>query len=249
MRFRDLRADEIECRIGYDKKPTGNKKGGVRLLLYKDARCDMNILDETFGPMNWQKAYTRDNRNCIVSIWDPEKEQWISKEDTGTESNTEAEKGLASDSFKRACFNWGIGRFLYTAPYIWIPGATKDDRFWVKDLEVTDNKITGLIICACDGYGNKTDTVAYAYPRGWKGTQVEDPKDLGTVDADERIDETHWKAMREKIRKHGLSERAVLQHFGIEKPCDITYQTEHDIVMLLPELEAEAKKNMKREDA
>ena len=70
--------------------------------------------------MNWQKRYVRDNANCIVGIWDEEKKQWVEKEDTGTESFSEAEKGLASDSFKRACFNWGIGRELYTAPSIFI---------------------------------------------------------------------------------------------------------------------------------
>ena len=112
--FRLLHADEIEARVA-----TVNEKG-CSLLLYKDARCDMNILDETVGAMNWVRSHTRDNANCIVSIWDKDKEQWISKEDTGTESFTEKEKGLASDSFKRACFNWGIGRELYTAPFIWI---------------------------------------------------------------------------------------------------------------------------------
>lgn len=112
--FRDLRADEIECRVAQAKET------GVSLLLYKDARCDQNILDETVGEFGWQRNHTRDNANCVVSIWDEKKQQWISKEDTGTESNTEKEKGLASDSFKRACFNWGIGRELYTAPFIWI---------------------------------------------------------------------------------------------------------------------------------
>ena len=112
--FRLLHADEIEARVA-----TVNEKG-CSLLLYKDARCDMNILDETVGAMNWMRSHSRDNANCTVSIWDKDKEQWISKEDTGTESFTEKEKGLASDSFKRACFNWGIGRELYTAPFIWI---------------------------------------------------------------------------------------------------------------------------------
>lgn len=112
--FRDLRADEIECRVAQAKE------NGVSLLLYKDARCDQNILDETVGEFGWQRMHTRENANCVVSIWDERKQQWVSKEDTGTESNTEKEKGLASDSFKRACFNWGIGRELYTAPFIWI---------------------------------------------------------------------------------------------------------------------------------
>ena len=100
MEFRNLKADEIECRINtIDEK-------GLSLLLYKDARVDQNILDETVGAMNWQRKHTRDNANCIVEIWDNNKLQWIAKEDTGTESYTEKAKGLAGDSFKRACFNW-----------------------------------------------------------------------------------------------------------------------------------------------
>lgn len=114
LKFRKLKAEEIELRVG-----TCNERG-FTLLLYKDARCDMNILDETVGSLNWKREHTRDNRNCIVSIYDEDKKEWVSKEDTGTESNTEAEKGLASDSFKRACTNWGIGRELYTAPFMWI---------------------------------------------------------------------------------------------------------------------------------
>lgn len=112
--FRLLKADEIDVRVAQIEK------NWCTLLLYKDARVDQNILDETVGPMNWQKRYVRDNANCIVGIWDDEKKQWIEKEDTGTESFSEAEKGLASDSFKRACFNWGIGRELYTSPGIFV---------------------------------------------------------------------------------------------------------------------------------
>lgn len=114
LEFRKLKADEIECRIGMIKE------NGLTLLLYKDARVDMNVLDETVGPLDWKREHVRENQNCIVSIWDDEKKQWVSKEDVGTQSNTEAEKGLASDSFKRACVNWGIGRELYSAPFIWV---------------------------------------------------------------------------------------------------------------------------------
>lgn len=119
--FRDLRADEIEVRVAQAKK------NGVSLLLYKDARVDQVVLDETVGPMNWQRSHGRENANCTVSIWDEKKQSWVSKEDTGTESNTEKVKGLASDSFKRACFNWGIGRELYTAPFIWVTSDNLTD--------------------------------------------------------------------------------------------------------------------------
>jgi len=134
--FRLLKADEISCRVNQisDK--------GLTLLLYKDARVDMDILDETVGCMNWKKEYTRDNRNCIVSIWDENKKEWISKEDTGTESNSEAEKGLASDSFKRACVNWGIGRELYTAPFIYIPSENPKEGLDVAYIENKNGKHT-----------------------------------------------------------------------------------------------------------
>ena len=146
-KFRTLRADEIDVRVA-----TITSKG-FSLLLYKDARCDMNILDETIGSMNWQRTHTRENANCIVSIWDKDKNQWISKEDTGTESNTEKEKGLASDSFKRACFNWGIGRELYTSPFIWVSDLnyiktnpktqkqTVTERFKVSMIETSADKV------------------------------------------------------------------------------------------------------------
>ena len=152
-KFRDLRADEIEVRVAQAKA------SGVSLLLYKDARCDMNILDETVGSLNWQRRHTRDNANCVVSIWDEKKQQWIEKEDTGTESNTEKEKGLASDSFKRACTNVGIGRELYTAPFIWIKPedctALKQmngdrwacyDTFYVEKIKIENKRITAIAI-------------------------------------------------------------------------------------------------------
>ena len=152
--IRLLRADEIDCR------PQTVKAGGCSLLLYKDARCDMAIMDEVYGSLNWKREHTRDNHNCIVSVWNSDIQQWISKEDTGTESNSEAAKGLASDSFKRACVNFGIGRELYTAPFIWIKlssGETYTDskgrpqlaiglKFFVKKIEYKDRVITGLTI-------------------------------------------------------------------------------------------------------
>ena len=111
-----------------------NKGGYATILAYKDARADMNRLDSVCGALNWKREHTRDNQNCIVSIWDETKKQWVSKEDTGTESFTEKEKGLASDSFKRACFNWGIGRELYDYPLIQVKLNT--DEFTVENGKV-----------------------------------------------------------------------------------------------------------------
>jgi len=117
MKIEDLRKplpiESIDFRI-----QSINKGGYATILAYKDARVDINRLDEVCGPLGWKREHTRENKNCIVSIWDKEKNQWVSKEDTGTESNTEQAKGLASDSFKRSCFNWGIGIELYDYPII-----------------------------------------------------------------------------------------------------------------------------------
>lgn len=113
-KFRLLNADEIECRVA-----TVSEKG-CSLLLYKDARADMNLLDETLGYENWQRKHELINGNLFCSVGIKVDGEWIWKQDVGTESNTEAEKGQASDAFKRACVNLGIGRELYTAPFIWI---------------------------------------------------------------------------------------------------------------------------------
>ena len=102
-----LEIDNIDFRI-----QSINNGGYATILAYKDARVDMQRLDDTVGVLNWKREHTRENSNCIVSVWCEDKKTWVSKEDTGTESAAEAQKGLASDSFKRACFNWGIGREL-----------------------------------------------------------------------------------------------------------------------------------------
>lgn len=155
LNFRDLHADEIECRV------QSVKEKGLVLLLYKDARVDMNILDETVGSMNWQREHyeCKGNLFCRVGIDingvidDCLPPNWVFKSDCGTESNTEAQKGEASDSFKRACFNWGIGRELYTAPFTWIPADKCNitngkcyDKFIVEKILIENKQITAVAI-------------------------------------------------------------------------------------------------------
>ena len=154
IRIRALRADEIECRIG-----TISEKG-LSLLLYKDARADMRILDETFGCLGWKRTHQSIDGNlyCTVELWDSEKKEWISKQDVGTVSYTEKEKGQASDSFKRACVTVGIGRELYSSPFIWVSAQKCNiqrkndkwicyDRFSVTDISYSESReITGLTI-------------------------------------------------------------------------------------------------------
>lgn len=152
MIFRPLRADEIECRVG----TVGAK--GFTMLLYKDARCDMNILDETVGEFNWQRDHKeiKGTIYCGVGIFHGSIEQigqgvnpWVWKWDAGAESYTEKEKGEASDSFKRACVNWGIGRELYTAPLIFIRAKTEPVG---NGYRLSDKR---------DGYGYKVAQIEY----------------------------------------------------------------------------------------
>ena len=156
--IRRLEADEIDCRVAQATEK------GVSILLYKDARVDQRILDETFGPMNWQRSHqTIEGRlYCTISVWDADKSAWVSKQDVGTESNTEAEKGLASDSFKRACFNWGIGRELYTAPFIWISGNPADlkfEKYRVDAIGYDDNRNINYLVIS----NAKTKQVVYSF--------------------------------------------------------------------------------------
>ena len=183
MRFRALTAKEVEVRIG---QVVSNEWGQyVILLLYKDARADMNILDETVGSENWQREHyeVKGNLYCRVGInrhyAQPEKEpSWVWKSDCGTESNTEAVKGESSDAFKRSCVCFGIGRELYTAPKIKVTDceikATKRtdksgnpiyacyDDFEVVDFEVKDGRITALSIYRKD-YKNRRKVKVYEY--------------------------------------------------------------------------------------
>ena len=162
MNFRDLTANEVDVRIGQVAKDGSY----LTLLLYKDARCDMAILDETVGAENWQREHydCKGNLFCKVGIntnyVKPDSiPNWVYKSDCGTESNTEAEKGEASDSFKRACVNWGIGRELYTAPLIYIPAQDEKgianfrfkngkcrDKFIVEKIAIENKQIVGIAI-------------------------------------------------------------------------------------------------------
>ena len=132
--IRLLKADEIECRVA------AVSEKGLSLLLYKDARVDQRILDETFGMFGWKRSHQSIDGNlyCTVEIRDRETGEWIAKQDVGTTGYAEKEKSQASDSFKRACFNWGIGRELYSAPFIWIPASKvqiqkKDNKFYCNE--------------------------------------------------------------------------------------------------------------------
>ena len=128
--IRLLSKEDIDVRVAQTNiyNNNGQQVVKVNLLLYKNARVDMKILDELFTPMGWKRTHKLigDRLYCCVEVFNEKTGEWICKEDVGVESNTEAEKGQASDSFKRACVNWGIGRELYTAPRISVELTDKE---------------------------------------------------------------------------------------------------------------------------
>lgn len=234
LEFRKLYASEIECRVQQVTEK------GASLLLYKDARVDQRLLDEAVGPLNWQRKHTRDNANCIVEIWDDTKKQWIAKEDTGTESNTEAEKGLASDSFKRACFNWGIGRELYTAPFIWInsenmnitPAGTDPkgkprfityDKFDVANIGYDqEGNISFLVI-----RNRKTKKVVFQAgtaqetPKPAQQTPVPSESEMQNI-AKEKIDTTKVAALTAAASNNGVPIDKILRLYKVSALTELT---------------------------
>lgn len=221
MIFRPLKADEIECRIG----SVGAK--GFTMLLYKDARCDMNILDETFTPFGWQRAHReiKGTVYCGVGIYhgsiaDAEQglNPWVWKWDAGAESYTEKEKGEASDSFKRACVNWGIGRELYTAPLIFIRAKTEPVG---NGYRLSDKR---------DGYGYKVAQIEYEGGRishlviTKNGTQVFTfTADKFMEDAQAPICEKQANAILTMAEDENT--KAILNAMGIRTPSDVKKMT------------------------
>jgi len=195
--FRLLTPDEIEVKV----KKIADK--GAALLLYKTARTDMDILDEAVGAENWDCGYTeiKGNLYCQIGIRFPDGmgERWVYKQDCGIESREDEEgnqkKGEASDAFKRAGFKWGIGRELYTAPFIWV-GADRmkvektqngrlytNDRFRVDHIAYNDRRqITDLRIV-----NTKTGVVAYTLGAPLPPTKMPTGKAVTCADCGKEI--------------------------------------------------------------
>lgn len=217
MEIRPLNADEIECRIGTIQE------NGLSLLLFKDARVDQKILDEIFTPFGWKRSHQaiEGNLYCTVEIWDPEKGQWIAKQDVGTRSYTEQEKGQASDSFKRACFNWGIGRELYTAPFIWIPAEQAviqkkegrfitHERYRLRSISYNHEKvIIGLTI------ENSRGEMVYAWKRG-RASAGNEQKGLS---------EKQLRILEQELARTGVPLTQVLNRYGVADVRDMDDET------------------------
>lgn len=220
MEFRTLRADEIEVRVG------SITRKGITLLLYKDARCDMNILDDAVGKMNWERVHSRENRNCTVKIWDEDKRQWVEKEDTGTESYTEKEKGVASDSFKRACVNWGIGRELYTSPFIFINVQTEPKPEGRGYQLVNTNDQYGYAVSKIR-YGDNRNIIALEIVKGASREVVFSTGGFDTIDMGQA------KVVAGIAKQKGLSVDWVMDKLGIAKLGDMTQEQYAKIVKVL----------------
>lgn len=225
-KFRTLNPDEVELRVAQ----SGKRQSGqvwAQYLIYKDARVDQRVLDETVGSLRWQKSYEmiEGRLYCTVSIYDPELKQWISKQDVGTESNTEKEKGQASDAFKRACFNWGIGRELYSAPDIFITlnageyterdgrAYPKNNLFSVQEMNVDEEtrKITSLVII------DRNLNIRFQYPNGVRNAAQKQPVMTDVVSGRQRPTPAQLKQMAVRIANGEDLTENIKKHFAMFK--------------------------------
>lgn len=241
--IRLLKATEIECRIGMVRE------NGLSLLLYKDARVDQRILDETFGIFGWQRRHSVLNSNlyCTVSIWDGEKEQWIEKQDVGTAGDTEKEKGEASDSFKRACFSVGIGRKLYSAPFIWIPSTKcniekRGDKYFCKEkFSVhgisygSDREIVGLNIV-----NSKSNVVyAWALPDSLVRQESNTPQQTTANTAlKAHLSPKLKKAFNDELKRTGVPLKDVLERYRLSSFEEMTPEIYQKAMNCLKKTEA-----------
>lgn len=238
-KFRKLRADEIECRVSQI-----NEKG-LSLLLYKDARCDMRILDETVGPMHWQREHVLIDGQLFCRVGIQEEHEtystpFIWKEDVGTESNTEKEKGRASDAFKRACFNWGIGRELYTAPFIWVPAGNytayqKNGKYQTYDrFEVTSIGYDGDTISELTISNQKTHKTVFTL-KGHNSTPTAE-KSVSEPSGG-HITQKDWTVLQNICAEKGVDPEEVLQRYGYDpkKPSSVTMGMYLDMIKALEE--------------
>ncbi len=239
--IRLLKADEIECRVSII-----NEKG-LSLLLYKDARVDQKILDETFGVFGWKRSHQSIDGNlyCTVEIFDKETGQWVAKQDVGAIGYTEKEKSQASDSFKRACFNWGIGRELYTAPFIWIPAGivaiqSKDiqnrekkyycyDHFFVGSIEYNNNReISALVIVNERGQAVYTmkskDDTEMADKSQQKGVGKETAKRKADLRQPQEngISKDQMDSLQAELDRTGVTMEAVQSRYKIQEPGNMS---------------------------
>jgi hypothetical protein len=211
MNIRLLRADEIDVRVGGFNK---EKTGGF-LLLYKDARVDMAVLDDTFGVYGWKRKHELINGKlfCTISIYDKENNQWIDKQDVGVESNNDATKGEASDSFKRAGFNVGIGRELYTAPFIWINGLGKYDKFKVSEIGYNENREINKLIIVDDKGKQVFKLGEYTKPK--------EPAKISQTKADQDLLEKMYELVKVKKKTEEVIDY-IHKEFGKSNSKDMT---------------------------
>ncbi len=245
-----LRADEIECRVSII-----NEKG-LSLLLYKDARVDQRILDETFGAFGWKRSHQCIDGNlyCTVEVFNNETGEWIAKQDVGTMGYTEKEKSQASDSFKRACFNWGIGRELYSAPFIWIPADKAviqlkedddkkkryycNDRFSVDSIAYNDSReVSALVII------NDKGQIVYQM----KSTNKNSKENTGTENSRSRQKENQQKkaaqentltkeemvSLQAELDRTGVAMETVKERYRIQSPESMSSETYKKVMAAL----------------
>lgn len=249
--IRLLKAEEIECRVS-----AINEKG-LSLLLYKDARVDQRILDETFGVFGWKRSHQCIDGNlyCTVEVFNKDTREWIAKQDVGTMGYTEKEKSQASDSFKRACFNWGIGRELYSAPFIWVPAGKAaiqmkedenkkkryycNDRFSVDSIAYNDSREVSALVIKNDkgqtvyelkekaGNGSRKEKTGTKEQKG----QPEEKQKKGTQEA--ALTQEEMVSLQAELNRTGVAMEAVKERYHIQNPETMSSETYKKVMAAL----------------
>lgn len=247
LNFRTLEAHEIDCKATVVE----NK---VEIVLHSKAATCTKLLNEIVGVMNWEKEYTSGNKNCIVRIWDKDKNMWVSKEDCGGPlTDVEGHKGQASNGFKRVCaLGWGLGIELYSQPAIRIAmtddntiydskGFIVKENYSVKEIAYDQERnITKCVIVDSEGNvvydGPNEKGLSNVIPEQKKEEKLIIPEDADVVNSTE-TEEIDDEELEEKIKAaasdtHVESVVEPKEEIPVKpaKEVDVTQETNEDDV-------------------
>lgn len=255
LKFPLLKENQIEVRVGQVSK------NGCSLLLYKTSRTDAEILDKIVGQGNWQKRFytlqgvgigeqVRSIVVCSVGIFDDDRHEWVWKDDSGTESQVEQDKGVCSDAFKRAAGGscWGIGRELYYTGFIFAKVSTQPksngkgyelaDKFMsfeVKEIKWYENPLTLKTLVIVDNNGN----VVFSKGSSEKVSQTaQKPNQIVEEDNGEILTEKTKERLQDIIGPYSVDKLAkfkswLSKNFGTTSIAELTERQAQQVIKAL----------------
>ena len=191
------------------------------------------------------------NLYCTVEILNKDTGEWIAKQDVGTTGYTEKEKSKASDSFKRACFNWGIGRELYSAPFIRIPSG----KAIIQMKEDTDRKkryyCNDRFSVSSIGYNaaREMDSLVVVNEKGQEVYTMKQKDNPGTARSKEKntdksgdekktgqknpITKEQMESLQAELERTGVTMEAVQDRYQIKEPWNMSGELYNKVMSAL----------------